>query len=561
MSTAANDTPPFRYSAALAGQIEARWQDWWDQHKTFQAPNPGEPGFDASRPKQFVLDMFPYPSGAGIHVGHPLGYIATDIYARYLRMTGHNVLHAMGYDSFGLPAEQYAVQTNTHPRVTTEANIANMRRQLRRMGLGHDARRSVSTTDEAYYKWTQWIFLQIYNSWYDPKLGKARPIRELVEQFERGERPTRTGKPWSQTPEAARHELLAEHRLAFLAEVPVNWCPMLGTVLANEEVTNDGKSERGNFPVYKRPLKQWMMRITAYADRLLADLDPLAWPEPIKMMQRNWIGRSEGAYVDFDAGKRRIRVFTTRPDTLFGSTYMVLSPEHEMVDQLVPEKYGETAFTKAIFPGSEELLARSAGPAAMVAAYRTYAKGRSDDDRTAASKDKTGAFTGAYAVNPVNNQRIPIFIADYVLAGYGTGAIMAVPAHDERDFEFATEFKLPIRDVVYSRLLLAMKYFADNATPHERGAGWMGELADLLGLVVSQDAPPAKFAEILNIIRTRRKGSGDPSTAVLIDPGTCAVELPGAVGQRRGSTRITWLDVFEDFKFTDFEDFKTRFDQ
>ncbi|MGH7131644.1 MAG: leucine--tRNA ligase [Phycisphaerales bacterium] len=448
MSTAANDTPPFRYTAALAGQIEARWQDWWDQHKTFQAPNPGEPGFDASRPKQFVLDMFPYPSGAGIHVGHPLGYIATDIYARYLRMTGHNVLHAMGYDSFGLPAEQYAVQTNTHPRVTTEANIANMRRQLRRMGLGHDARRSVSTTDEAYYKWTQWIFLQIYNSWYDPKLGKARPIRELVEQFERGERPTHTGKSWSQTSETARHELLAEHRLAFLAEVPVNWCPMLGTVLANEEVTNDGKSERGNFPVYKRPLKQWMMRITAYADRLLADLDPLAWPEPIKMMQRNWIGRSEGAYVDFDSGKRRIRVFTTRPDTLFGATYMVLSPEHEMVDHLVPEKYGETAFIKAIFPGSEELLARSAGPAAMIAAYRTYAKGRSDDDRTALSKDKTGVFTGAYALNPVNNQRIPIFIADYVLAGYGTGAIMGVPAHDERDAEFAEQFRLPIVEVV-----------------------------------------------------------------------------------------------------------------
>lgn len=439
----AGEQPPQRYNAALANQIESKWQDAWDRLGTFRQPNPGEAGFEP-KPKKFILDMFPYPSGAGLHVGHPLGYIATDIYARYLRMTGHNVLHAMGFDAFGLPAEQYAIQTNTHPRVTTERNIATMRRQLRRLGLGHDDRRSVATTDTAYYKWTQWIFLQIYHSYFDRAAGKARPISELVDQFERGTRPVPGhAKPWGQLSEAARSKVLDQFRLAYLDEVPVNWCPQLGTVLANEEVTADGRSERGNFPVFKRPLKQWMMRITAYADRLLDDLSAVDWPEPVKLMQRNWIGKSQGAYVDFDCSTRRIRVFTTRPDTLYGATYMVLSPEHEMVDQLLPEKFGQAAFARAVFPGAEELVSRGASPREMVDAYRAYAKSKTDDQRTS-GKDKSGCFTGAYAINPVNNARIPVFIADYVLAGYGTGAIMAVPAQDERDWAFARLFNLPI---------------------------------------------------------------------------------------------------------------------
>ncbi len=462
-STPGDDAPPFRYAAPLAGQIEAKWQAEWEARGTFRTPNPGEPGFDAGKPKKFILDMFPYPSGVGLHVGHPLGYIATDIYARYLRMTGHNVLHAMGFDAFGLPAEQYAVQTNTHPRITTERNIATMRTQLRRLGLGHDPRRGVSTTDPAFYRWTQWIFLQIYNAWYDREgevaewpsgqvaKGRARPIGELIAAFEKGTRPIRDAdgrvetRAWRDIPEARRREIVDSHRLAYLAEVPVNWCPMLGTVLANEEVI-DGKSERGNFPVYKRPLKQWMMRITAYAERLLNDLDTVAWPDALKAMQRNWIGRSEGAYIDFDCSTRRIRVFTTRPDTLFGATYMVLTPEHEMIDHIVPEKYGGGAsdtFIRAIFPGADALVAAGASPKGLIAAYRAYAKSKSDDDR-AAGKDKTGCFTGAYAINPVNGARLPVFIADYVLAGYGTGAIMAVPGQDQRDWDFAAAFRLPI---------------------------------------------------------------------------------------------------------------------
>jgi leucyl-tRNA synthetase len=444
------DSPAFRYTAHLAGSIESKWQDHWDAHQTYRTSNPGEPGFDASKPKKFILDMFPYPSGAGLHVGHPLGFIATDIYARYLRMTGHNVLHAMGYDSFGLPAEQYAIATNTHPRVTTDKNIANMRRQMRLLGLGHDGHRSISTTDPQYYKWTQWIFLQIYNAWYDEKLDRARPIKELEQEFISGQRKVPGhDKPFLQLPERVRRDAIDAHRLAYLAEVPVNWCPMLGTVLANEEVI-DGKSERGNFPVYKRPLRQWMMRITAYNERLLRDLLPLDWPEAIKLMQRNWIGKSEGAHIDFDSGKRRVRVFTTRPDTLFGATYMVLAPEHEMVDDLLSEKYGEVSFVKAKFPGADELIASGATPKQVVEAYRAFARSKTDEQRqqAGAAKDKTGVFIGAYAINPVNNARLPIFIADYVLTGYGTGAIMAVPGHDQRDFDFAYAFDLPIEFVV-----------------------------------------------------------------------------------------------------------------
>ncbi|TKA13212.1 leucine--tRNA ligase [Actinacidiphila oryziradicis] len=433
---AAEAVAPHRYTAALAARIEDRWQDFWDDHQTFAAEV-------TDRPKKFIMDMFPYPSGAGLHVGHPLGYIATDVYARFQRMTGHNVLHTLGFDAFGLPAEQYAVQTGTHPRVSTEANIENMTRQLRRLGLGHDKRRSIATIDPEYYKWTQWIFLQIFNSWYDPEAGKARPIDTLVEQFATGARPTPDGRPWAGLSGAEREDVLAGYRLAYSSQSPVNWCPGLGTVLANEEVTADGRSERGNFPVFKANLRQWMMRITAYADRLLSDLDALDWPEAIKLQQRNWIGRSEGARVDFRVGSdgnggdgAKITVFTTRPDTLFGATYMVLAPEHGLVDDLVPAEWPEG--TKEAWTGG------ASTPADAVAAYRKQAQSKSDVERQTEGKDKTGVFTGAYAVNPVTGLRIPVFIADYVLMGYGTGAIMAVPGQDERDWEFAKVFDLPV---------------------------------------------------------------------------------------------------------------------
>jgi leucyl-tRNA synthetase len=438
------ETPPFRYSAALANELERRWQDHWESAGIFEAPNPAgpmaEPEKVAGREKLYVLDMFPYPSGAGLHVGHPLGYIGTDVFGRFKRMTGFNVLHALGYDAFGLPAEQYAVQTGQHPRVTTEANIATMRRQLRALGLAHDARRSVATTDVEFYRWTQWIFLQIFNSWYDPAADAARPIEELVAKLESGERATPDGRPWADLTEGERRAVVDGHRLAFLSDAPVNWCPGLGTVLANEEVTADGRSERGNFPVFKRNLRQWMMRITAYADRLIADLDRLDWPEPIKLMQRNWIGRSTGARVVFAAqtpsgSQVPIEVFTTRPDTLFGATYMVLSPEHPLVDALVPDRWpGEMP---PVWTGG------AATPAEAVAAYRKAAAAKSDVERQE-SREKTGVFTGAYAVNPVNDLPIPVFVADYVLMGYGTGAIMAVPAEDERDWAFAEVFGLPV---------------------------------------------------------------------------------------------------------------------
>ncbi|MEE1787955.1 leucine--tRNA ligase [Streptomyces sp. SP17BM10] len=439
-------TEPFRYSAALAAEIESRWQDIWEKEGTFNAPNPAgdlaDPaaGDVTAKPHSFIMDMFPYPSGAGLHVGHPLGYIATDVYARYQRMTGHNVLHTLGYDAFGLPAEQYAVQTGTHPRVSTEANIANMRQQLRRLGLGHDPRRSISTIDPEYYRWTQWIFLQIFNSWYDEAAGKARPIAELIAAFESGEREVPGGRDWSRLSAAERDEVLGEYRLAYAKEVPVNWCPGLGTVLANEEVTADGRSERGNFPVFKSNLRQWMMRITAYSDRLIADLDLLDWPEAIKLQQRNWIGRSEGARVDFAVGDDKITVFTTRPDTLFGATYMVLAPEHGLVDAIVPAEWPEGV--------PAEWTGGAATPAEAVAAYRAAAAAKSDVERQVEAKVKTGVFTGAHAVNPVSGQPVPVFIADYVLMGYGTGAIMAVPAHDHRDFAFARAFALPMRCVV-----------------------------------------------------------------------------------------------------------------
>jgi leucyl-tRNA synthetase len=421
---ASDSTPKHRYNASLAAQIEAKWQDRWESSRTFESPNPAgplaEPEKIAGRKKLFILDMFPYPSGAGLHVGHPLGYIATDVFGRYKRMTGFNVLHALGYDSFGLPAEQHAITTGVHPRENTESNIANMRRQLRRLGLAHDARRSVSTTDEAFYRWTQWIFLQVFNSWFDADKGKARPITELVAEFESGKRET-GGKKWSDMSTREKKQLVNDHRLAYLADAPVNWCPGLGTILANEEVTAEGRSDIGNYPVFKRNMRQWTMRITAYADRLLDDLDRLDWPESIKLMQRNWIGRSEGAHVRFASKAGDIEVFTTRPDTLFGATFMVLSPEHPLVDALTsPDR-------------------RDA-----VAAYRSQAAAVSSSDRQSEDREKTGVAIGASATNPVTGKEIPIWIADYVLMGYGTGAIMAVPSGDERDFEFARKYSLPI---------------------------------------------------------------------------------------------------------------------
>ena len=382
--------------------FESRWQRHWLESGAFRAPNPGDPGFDASRPKFYVLDMFPYPSGEGLHVGHVEGYTATDILARARRMQGYNVLHPMGWDAFGLPAEQFAIKTGQHPRVTTERNVARFREQLQGIGFSYDWSREVSTTDPAYFRWTQWIFLRLYGAWFNPATKRADPIETYP-----GENPD-------------------DVRLAYVAEMPVNWCPALGTVLANEEVV-DGRSEVGGFPVERRPMRQWMLRITDYAQRLIDELDLVDWPESIKLLQRNWIGRSEGAAVRFGVvgSPREIEVFTTRPDTLFGATYLVLAPEHPLVDEILTPEH-----------------------AAAVADYRARIASKSDLERTDLAKEKTGVFTGASAVNPVNGEAIPIWIADYVLMGYGTGAIMAVPAHDERDLEFARAFGLPITQVV-----------------------------------------------------------------------------------------------------------------
>ncbi|CAN5647717.1 hypothetical protein BH20VER1_BH20VER1_08750 [soil metagenome] len=396
-------------------QLEPKWQQLWDERRAFRSSNPGDADFDATKPKYYVLDMFPYPSGSGLHVGHPEGYTATDIMARYKRMRGYNVLHPMGWDAFGLPAEQYAIRTGQHPAITTAQNVAKFKTQLKRIGFSYDWEREISTTDPRYYRWTQWIFLQIYHSWFNPETQRAEPIATY-----RGADPDAV-------------------RLAYVAEVPVNWCPELGTVLANEEVI-DGKSEVGGFPVVRRPMRQWMLRITAYAQRLIDELDGLDWPEGIKLLQRNWIGQSVGAVIDFDVAqvcnlqdaaeselktRATISVFTTRPDTLYGATYMVLAPEHPLVDELATEEN------------------RSA-----IAEYRQQISSKSDLERTDLAKEKTGVCTGAFAINPASGERIPIWIADYVLMGYGTGAIMAVPAHDERDLEFARKFELPIRVVV-----------------------------------------------------------------------------------------------------------------
>ena len=472
---------PHRYTAAMADEIELRWQQRWDEEGTFFADNPvGElrgtaPSLEeavaagSSAPeKMYIMDMFPYPSGSGLHVGHPLGYIATDVVARHQRMLGKNVLYTMGYDAFGLPAEQYAVQTGTHPRTTTEANVANMRRQLHRLGLSHDARRSLATTDPQFVKWTQWIFLRIFDSWYDPDApnadgitGRARPIAELREELRAGTidpfaLAERQGLPipasWqgrgsADVPGASETEIaqLADaFRLAYISETPVNWCPGLGTVLANEEVTAEGRSERGNFPVFTRRLRQWNMRITAYGDRLIDDLDRVDWPESIRSMQRNWIGRSHGAQITFpvtglaDAPEASFDVFTTRADTLFGATFCVLSPEHALL--------ADVAALPAAWPEgtNEAWTGGAASPREAVAAYRARADELDEDERTAEGREKTGVFTGLVARNPMDGRELPVFTADYVLTGYGTGAIMAVPAEDERDFAFADRFELPV---------------------------------------------------------------------------------------------------------------------
>ena len=422
--------------------IEPKWQRQWEEQQAFRAWNPGETvpadhpfagRHSKTRPEQlpkfYILDMFPYPSGAGLHVGHPEGYTATDILSRYRRALGYNVLHPIGWDAFGLPAEQYAIKTGQHPRKTTEQNIATFKRQIKSLGFSYDWSRELDTTDPLYFKWTQWIFLQLYNSWFNPQTNKAEPIETLLYPPELERRAGVSPASSSGVPpefEPKRRAYRDSKRLAYVAEAPVWWCEQLGTVLANEEVV-DGKSEVGDFPVVRKPMRQWMLRITAYAERLLRDLETIEWSHSLKEMQRNWIGRSEGAEVDFAiAGcEKGIRVFTTRPDTLYGATYMVLAPEHKLVAAITT-------------PAQRQ----------AVEAYQTEVAKKSDLERTELAKEKTGVFTGGYAINPVNGERIPIWIADYVLISYGTGAIMAVPGHDTRDFEFATKFNLPIVQVV-----------------------------------------------------------------------------------------------------------------
>ena len=419
-------------------EIESKWQKFWIDNKTFKADN------NSDKPKFYVLDMFPYPSGAGLHVGHPLGYIASDIFARYKKLKGFNVLHPIGYDSFGLPAEQYAIQTGQHPAVTTKVNIeggvdkqgnviAGYENQLKKIGMGYDWDREIRTSNPEYYKWTQWIFNQLFDSYYDNSTDKAEPISKLIETFKaEGNANVNavadedvtifTADEWNAYTEKEQQSILLKYRLTFLAEAEVNWCADLGTVLANDEVIN-GLSERGGFPVVRKKMTQWMMRITAYADRLLTGLDGLDWSDAIKEAQRNWIGKSQGASIFFDVvgNEEKIEVFTTRPDTVFGVSYVTLAPEHPLVAEITTEEYK-----------------------AKVDAYVDYTSKRSERDRLADAKNITGEFTGAYAIHPFTGKQVPIWIGDYVLASYGTGAVMAVPAGDERDFAFANHFNLPI---------------------------------------------------------------------------------------------------------------------
>ena len=465
----------------MANEIELRWQERWRADGTYRTLNPTGPPADPNvgARKLFIMDMFPYPSGSGLHVGHPLGYIGTDVYARFKRMCGYAVLHPMGYDAFGLPAEEHARQTGEHPRVNTEQNIANMSRQLARLGLGHDDQRSLATTDVEYYRWTQWIFLQIFNSWYDTTSDRARPISELISQFETGRRATTTGAAWADMSDVERRIELDEHRLAYLGEAPVNWCPALGTVLANEEVTNEGRSDRGNHPVFRRPMKQWMMRITAYADRLLADLDRVDWFESVKIMQRNWIGRSEGAFISFatEAGHAGpdgagpgnsgpvIEVFTTRPDTIYGTTAMLLAPEHPLVDELVADEWP---------PGTDpRWTGGAATPREALDTYRAQAAAMTDLQRQT-ERDKTGVWLGVNCMVPTTGDSVPAFVADYVLIDYGTGAVMSVPGEDQRDWDFSVKFGLPIMRTV-------------QPPPNSDGTAFEGEAYDGPGPAINSD--------------------------------------------------------------------------
>ncbi len=466
-------------------QIEKRWREHWLKEKTFRTPEPGDPDFDPERPKFYVLDMFPYTSGSGLHIGHPKGYIATDIYSRFKRMHGYNVLHPMGFDSFGLPAEQYAIRHNVHPAVITEESIKTMRQQFEFLGMCYDWGRELATSRADYYQWTQWIFLQLFDSWFDPVRewvdaagrevkGKAVSISELTAQFESGKRTLSEEEAtaanagqyteWKELASEQKQAVLNCHRLAYQKEAVVNWCPGLGTVLANEEVTSEGLSELGDFPVYQRPLRQWIMRITVFADRLLEDLDApslpdgrgatysLDWPEAVKLMQRNWIGRSEGADVTFEVLKpgtetvaSSLNVFTTRPDTLFGATFMVVAPQHPLVDpksseSLVPEDWSDEV--PQSWKGPEPSMNIRDAISAYIRVAEAQATNRDEE------KGKTGLFVGIYARNPVSGRKLPVFVSDYVSMEYGSGAIMAVPAHDARDFEFATQYGLEIVQVV-----------------------------------------------------------------------------------------------------------------
>ncbi|KEY17735.1 leucine--tRNA ligase [Kaistella antarctica] len=410
--------------------IEKKWQKFWEENQTYKTSNATD------KPKFYVLDMFPYPSGAGLHVGHPLGYIASDIYARYKRHQGFNVLHPIGYDSFGLPAEQYAIQTGQHPAVTTEENITRYEQQMRRIGFSFDWSREVRTSDASYYKWTQWIFIQLFDSWYNQSTDKAEPISELIKHFEthgtqnlsavQNDPLSFTSEDWKNASELDQQDILLNYRLAYRAETTVNWCPGLGTVLANDEV-KDGKSERGGYPVFQKKMMQWSMRITAYSERLLQGLNNLDWPQPLKDAQEYWIGKSQGALVTFDVedSAEKISVFTTRPDTIFGATFMVLAPENPLVKTLTIE-------------GQQE----------EVENYIEQTSKKTERDRMSDVKNVSGAFTGSYALNPFTNKEMPIYISDYVLMGYGTGAVMAVPAHDERDHRFAKKFDLSIVNVI-----------------------------------------------------------------------------------------------------------------
>lgn len=420
--------------------IEKKWQDYWRDNQTYKT------SADFEKPKFYALDMFPYPSGAGLHVGHPLGYIASDIYARYKRHQGFNVLHPIGYDSFGLPAEQYAIQTGQHPAITTENNIERYEQQLRNLGFSFDWSREIRTSNPEYYRWTQWIFIELFHSWYNKRKDKAEPIESLIHHFEKfgttnldaeqGEILSFTAEEWNEASEQDQQDILLNYRLAYRAETTVNWCPGLGTVLANDEV-KDGKSERGGFPVYQKKMKQWSMRITAYSERLLSGLDSLDWPEPLKDAQTYWIGKSQGAKVQFSTQSgETIEVFTTRPDTLFGATFMVLAPEHPLVEKLTT-------------PENKE----------QIELYISDTQKKSERDRMTEVKKVSGAFTGSYVTNPFTLELMPIYISDYVLMGYGTGAVMAVPAHDERDHRFAKAFELPIVSVIKNDLDLDVESF------------------------------------------------------------------------------------------------------